>query len=143
MWSQNEGGCPWQLVAQERLRCTLGRKWRGRAGFAKLVAWMRSKAARALPLHEVERREEEQIREVAGAAARAYQRPRRWGVGHAVKRAEGQRLTEHRLRERGYVSIFGKVKIRRLAYGASGARSLMPLDEQLNLPERSYSYELQ
>jgi hypothetical protein len=112
--------------------------------FEELVAWMRSKPARTLPLHEVEQREEEQIREVARLLLQEHINARGQGaVGHAVKRADGQRLTEHRLRERGYVSIFGKVKIRRLAYGASGARSLMPLDEQLNLPERSYSYELQ
>jgi hypothetical protein len=41
------------------------------------------------------------------------------------------------------VSIFGKVQIHRLAYGAAGTRSIVPLDEQLNLPQRSYSYELQ
>jgi hypothetical protein len=52
-------------------------------------------------------------------------------------------LTEPRLRERRYVSIFGQVQIHRLAYGAAGTRALMPLDEQLNLPQRSYSYELQ
>ena len=60
-----------------------------------------------------------------------------------MKRADGQRLTEHRLRERSYVSIFGQVQIHRLAYGAAGTRATVPLDEQLNLPQRSYSYELQ
>jgi hypothetical protein len=41
------------------------------------------------------------------------------------------------------VSIFSKVQSRRVAYGAEGGRSLVPLNEQLNLPQRSYSYELQ
>ena len=112
--------------------------------FEKLVSWMESKQARALPLHEVERLEEEQIREVARRLLQEHSNARGHGtVGHAVKQADGQRLTEHRLRERSYVSIFGKVQIHRLAYGAAGTRSIMPLDKQLNLPQRSYSYELQ
>jgi hypothetical protein len=105
---------------------------------------MASKPARSLPLHEVERIEEEQIREVARLLLQEHINARgHGGVGHSVKRAEGQMLTEHRLRERSYVSIFGKVKIQRLAYGAQGACSIIPLDEQMNLPERSYSYEVQ
>jgi hypothetical protein len=112
--------------------------------FAELVSWMRSKAARALPRHEVERLEEEQIREVARRLLQEHINARGPGaVGHAGKRADGQRLTEQRLRERRYVSIFGQVQIHRLAYGAAGARSIVPLDKQLNLPQRSYSYELQ
>jgi hypothetical protein len=112
--------------------------------FAELVSWLRSKQARSLPLHEVERSEEEQIREVARRRLQEHINARGHGaVGHAVKREDGQRLTEHRLRERSYVSIFGTVQIHRLAYGAAGLRSIMPLDEQRNLPQRSYSYELQ
>jgi hypothetical protein len=112
--------------------------------FAQLVSWMRSKAARALPLHAVEQLEAERIREVARRLLQEHINTRGPGaVGHAVKRADGQRLTEHRLRERGYVSIFGQVRIHRLAYGAAGTRSIVPLDQQMNLPQRSYSYELQ
>lgn len=112
--------------------------------FEELVSWMTSKQARLLPLHEVERIEEEQIREVARLLLQEHLNARgHGGVGHGVKRADGNILTEHRLRERDYVSIFGKVKIERLAYGAAGARSILPLDEQMNLPQRSYSYELQ
>jgi hypothetical protein len=112
--------------------------------FAELVFWMRSKPARALPLPEVERLEEEQIREVARRLLQEHINARGHGAGgHAMKRADGQRLTEPRLRERSYVSLFGKVQIHRLAYGAGGTRSIVPLDEQLNLPQRSYSYELQ
>lgn len=112
--------------------------------FEELVFWMRSKQARSLPLHEVERIEEEQIREVARRLLQEHINARGHGaVGHAVKGVGGQRLTEHRLRERSYVSIFGQVQIHRLAYGALGARSILPLDAQLNLPQRLYSYELQ
>jgi hypothetical protein len=104
-------------------------------GFAELVGWMRSKAARALPLHEVERLEEERIREVARRLLQDHIKARGQGaVGHALKRADGQRLTEHRVRERRYVSLFGPVQIQRLAYGAAGTPAIVPLDQQLNLP---------
>ena len=102
--------------------------------FERLVGWMVSKQARALPLHEVERREEEQIREVARLLLQEHIIARGQGVvGYGIKWVTEELLTEHRLRERGYGSIFGKVTIRRVVYGAEGGRSLMPLDEQLNL----------
>jgi hypothetical protein len=112
--------------------------------FAELVSWMRSKPTRALPLHDVERLEEERIREVARQLLQEHINARGHGaVGHALKRADGQRLTAPRLRERRYVSIFGPVQIHRWAYGAAGTRAIAPLDKQMNLPQRSYSYELQ
>lgn len=112
--------------------------------FAGLIGWMRSPAARALPLHEVERVEEERIREVARQLLQEHIEARGQGaVGHALQRADGHRLTEHRVRTRRYVSLFGPVQIERLAYGAAGTAAIAPLDEQLNLPQRSYSYELQ
>jgi hypothetical protein len=112
--------------------------------FAGLMSWMTSPQACTLPLHEVERWEEEKIREGARLLLQEHIDARGPGAGgHGVKRAHGQLLTAHRLRERGYGSIFGTVKIRRVAYGAQGTESVMPLDEQLNLPQRSYSYEVQ
>ncbi len=111
--------------------------------FKELSAWMISKQAGSMALHEVEGIEEEQIREVARLLLQEHINTRGHGaVGHAVRRADGKMLTEHRVRQRGYVSIFGKVKIERVAYGAQGVRSIMPVDEQMNLPQRSYSYEL-
>ena len=91
--------------------------------FADLGSWMRSKPTRALPLHEVERREEERIRAVARQLRQEHLNARGHGaVGHGLKRADGQRLTEQRLRERRYGSIFGQVQIHRLAYGAAACR---------------------
>jgi hypothetical protein len=45
----------------------------------------------------------------------------------------------HGQRQRGYVSLFGKVVIQRRAYWKRGAGSVFPLDEALSLPERQYS----
>ena len=40
-------------------------------------------------------------------------------------------------------TVFGKVEVVRTAYAAAGQLSIHPLDEQLQLPERSFSYPLQ
>jgi hypothetical protein len=51
----------------------------------------------------------------------------------------------HYLRDvtRQYISIFGKVLIRRAYYFKEGTGGKYPLDGKLNLPEQSYSYLLQ
>jgi len=46
-------------------------------------------------------------------------------------------------RDIDYLSIFGPVKIPRSYYYKKGHVGICPLDEQLNLPERKYSYLLQ
>lgn len=47
------------------------------------------------------------------------------------------------LRRRSLLTIFGKVCVERLRYASRRGICLHPLDEQLQLPARSYSYELQ
>ena len=42
--------------------------------------------------------------------------------------------------ERGLMTLFGEVEVRRKGYGARGKRSVYPLDAQLNLPEDMYSH---
>ena len=39
----------------------------------------------------------------------------------------------------GYVSVFGKVEVKRACYWRRGKGSQYPLEEALSLPERSYS----
>lgn len=48
-----------------------------------------------------------------------------------------------RFRERDYFSIFGKIKISRTCYRTKDHAGVMPLDAQVNLPTRCYSYLLQ
>jgi hypothetical protein len=65
-------------------------------------------------------------------------------VGPAVTRADGLLLPrEQKLRGRDYFSIFGKFKVARTCYRAPGEPGIFPLDAQVNLPERCYSYFLQ
>lgn len=42
-------------------------------------------------------------------------------------------------KKRRYVSVFGEVRVRRASYWCKGQGSIFPLDEQLSLPERSFS----
>lgn len=44
--------------------------------------------------------------------------------------------------ERGLMSLFGEVVVRRKGYGTPGVSSLFPLDAQLNLPPDKYSHGL-
>jgi hypothetical protein len=56
---------------------------------------------------------------------------------------EAVELEYHDDRDVDYLSIFGPIKITRSYYYRKGHGGLCPLDEQLNLPERKYSYLLQ
>jgi len=65
-------------------------------------------------------------------------------VGPAVTRADGMLLPrEQTLRGRDYFSIFGKFKVARTCYRAPGETGIVPLDAQVNLPQRCYSSCLQ
>src|SRR5215207_10882010 len=79
------------------------------------------------------------------AAMKLYFAQRGTGdVGPAVTRADGVLLPrEQRLRERDYFSLFGKFAVPRTCYRTPGEPGLFPLDAQVNLPERCYSYFLQ
>jgi hypothetical protein len=50
---------------------------------------------------------------------------------------------EQRLHQRTLHTILGEVIVARTAYAAAGQASVHPLDEQLQLPARSFSYPLQ
>lgn len=53
------------------------------------------------------------------------------------------RLGYKRLHARRIVSLVGELRVRRVGYGAPGRDSVHPLDAELCLPARSYSYEYQ
>jgi hypothetical protein len=65
-------------------------------------------------------------------------------VGPTLKLDNGKILEkESCLRGRDYYSIFGKFKVPRTCYRADGFWGVMPLDFQVDLPNRCYSYFLQ
>jgi hypothetical protein len=64
-------------------------------------------------------------------------------MGETHTNAEGVTRPLHTTKkEKIYFSIFGKIVIERAYYWLKGKGGLCPLDEELNLPEDSYSYLL-
>ena len=63
--------------------------------------------------------------------------------GQTLECGDGARYRYAGTRERKYLSIFGQFPIVRAYYMTKGGSGLFPLDFQLNLPHRKYSYILQ
>lgn len=64
-------------------------------------------------------------------------------AGKNIAMGDGVVLKRNRRRAIDYISIFGKVEISRFYYWSKGAPGICPLDSELNLPDRAYSYHLQ
>ena len=113
------------------------------AKFAELVAHLQSGETQSMTHSELERELEEKGRELLRTLLQEHLDTR--GPGEAsepVVDAEGEQRKVKRLHERSLATVFGKVEVRRLGYGAAGADSLHPLDGELNLPRELYSHEL-
>lgn len=64
--------------------------------------------------------------------------------GESVKGRDGRELRYHGVKSRTYFSIFGKLRIGRAYYwNDGGEEGTCPLDAELKLPRRRYSYLLQ
>jgi len=118
-----------------------------RQGFAALEKWTFAEDTMKRPGHEVEAELFEQGREVLRKLLEAHYRARGQGdVGPALEVSDESEAVPHthrRLQERHQSTLFGEIKIERLAYHAPGQESIRPLDEDVQLPERSFSYEVQ
>jgi len=118
-----------------------------RRQFSNLEAWLCAPDTLRLPLHEVERQQEPQSREMQRLLLQSHVDARGIGdVGRALRVMIDGRVTlytHRRLHTRVLRTIVGPITIRRLSYGRVGADSLHPLDEALQLPARSFSYALQ
>jgi hypothetical protein len=115
--------------------------------FGLLQGWSQSRAALSAPADEVEKELLQGGYEVLRRLLDENFKARGVGdVGRAVLRqgADSEmRLGYRRVHPCEYESVFGTVPIDRLGYGAPGESSIHPLDEELNLPRRRYSYVLQ
>jgi hypothetical protein len=115
--------------------------------FHDLEQWLISPVAQASPLHLVERQQDLKGREVQRLLLQSHVDFRGNGdVGPALRVAQGDSIdsfTHRRLQRRTLKTVFGEIDIDRMAYCCEGKRSIHPLDESLQLPERSFSYELQ
>jgi len=121
---------------------------RARKAFEELEGWVLSASAQALPLQDVEVEMEQRSREINRMMLQAHLNQRGTGYSGRVLRCPTAVGTIAELRARRndpceIVSIFGSIKANRTAYVAEGQAAVHPLDAQLNLAARSFSYEVQ
>jgi hypothetical protein len=109
-----------------------------------------SEESHQLPLHDVEREQERRGREIQRLLLEAHVAQRGTGdVGLAVEvgatdsPGEGALHAHRRLDPRRPQTIFGEITVERMGYCRAGAATVHPLDDQLQLPYRSFSDELQ
>lgn len=118
-----------------------------RKAFRDTEEWIISERALSLPEHEVEAELERQGREVTRLMLQAHLWERGTGrVGEALEVCyAGGDVIQKEGRDDPWqlLSIFGEVEVKRTAYAAAGRESVHPLDEEIQKPKRSFSYELQ
>ena len=111
-----------------------------------LERFLAGAATDRLGLSEIERGSERRGREIVRAAIQSHLDSRSPGdIGPAVilSSPDGPvALTHKRARTRRLLTLFGEVQVTRVGYGARGHASVCPLDAELALPARAYSYEI-
>ena len=120
----------------------------GRAAFWDLERWLLSSASMRLSLSGVESEAELLGQELLRLQLQAHLVHRGTGdCGAAlrVERGDGPPVhyTHKRLRTRSVVTLFGPVSVTRMGYGRPGCGAVYPLDAELQLPARRFSYEVQ
>lgn len=113
------------------------------SAYSDVKGYLGSEEALRMKHSDLEREIEEKVRELARRLLQEHFDAR--GPGEAVEPVvdgDGVERRGARLQERELLTVFGKVVVRRLGYGAAGVESLHPKDASLNLPEESYSLEL-
>ena len=122
----------------------------GAEAFRDLERFLSDAADARLGLSELERGSERRARELARLELQAHVNSRGDGdLGAAIilpaDPHDGRplRLAYKRPHTRSVLTLFGELRITRIGYGAPGHKALHPLDVELCLPERIYSYECQ
>ena len=114
--------------------------------FGRLSEWVTSQVALQMQADQVEKQIEKGGREVLRLLLQGHFDAR--GIGRVADNLECDRggpviLEPGQIHKRAYESLFGPVAIARLAYSQVGQSSLHPLDRELNLPLRKFSYPVQ
>jgi hypothetical protein len=100
--------------------------------------------AQSMEIGEVERSLLSMLMRVGRQALMSFLKEKGSGYqGKEIINAQGERLPYVRDRKCVYRSVFGPIEINRAYYQAKGAPGVFPLEEEINLPEKSYSYFLQ
>jgi hypothetical protein len=120
----------------------------GQEAFRDLESWLCSDACQRLGLLAIEREIECRGQEVHRLLLQEHIDRRGTGdvgVALCVGSPEGSTVfyTHKRLHVRSLITLFGEISIARTGYGRRGHRSFHPLDAELQLPARIYSYEVQ
>ncbi|MDA8357598.1 MAG: ISKra4 family transposase [Actinomycetota bacterium] len=119
----------------------------GRGALGDLERYLERARRRRAGLSELERSSVTKSRQIARLSLQKHLRSRGDGdVGDALV-IEGEdgplRLAYKKRHSRRIVSLVGELSISRVGYAAPGHPSIHPLDAELCLPARSYSYEVQ
>ena len=118
-----------------------------RQQFSALESWLASAPALHLPFHCVESQQQDKSREIQRLLLQSHVRQRGNGDVGVALRAIGESgealYTHRRLQRRTLKTTVGPVHIDRFGYRHQGSASIHPLDEAMQLPARSFSYDLQ
>lgn len=118
-----------------------------RIKFNQMEQWLYSCDTITREFNFVENGVETNGRELLRLMLQAYIENRGIGdVGNAIMVIHNgmqSRYSSKRIDVRSIITVFGKVRIRRTGYYCAGHRAIHPLDEQMQLPHRLYSYEVQ
>lgn len=118
-----------------------------RQQFSALESWLASAPALHLPFHCVESQQQDKSREIQRLLLESHVRQRGNGDVGVALRAIGESdealYTHRRLQRRTLKTTVGPVHIDRFGYRRQGSASIHPLDEAMQLPARSFSYDLQ
>ncbi len=119
----------------------------GVEAFQDLERYLSGQAAASAGLSELERESERRGRELLRLALQAHIDARGDGdVGQAIVLTDADgpvRLAYKRVHARPLVTLFGELTVTRMGYGAPGREAIHPLDAELQLPGRLWSYECQ
>ena len=110
-----------------------------------LERFLAGAAADRLGFSEIERGSECRGREIVRASIQTHLDSRSPGdVGPAISlnSPDGTAALTHKRSHTRRVLLFGEVSVTRVGYGAPGHDSVHPLDSELALPARAYSYEI-
>jgi hypothetical protein len=111
--------------------------------FRKLVHYVRDEA-QSQDAYTVERHLFRESRRMLLHLLAAYFEQKAGGnVGKAIQTEAGEVLPCERLKTRRYLNVFGELELRRFYYHEDGLSGVLPLDQDTNLPERTYSYLVQ
>jgi hypothetical protein len=115
---------------------------RSQMEFDWIVSFLQSPEAASMTESELERQIEKRTRELMRLLLQEHIERRGPGMCEQVQGADGLERTRVRLQTRQIETVFGAIEENRAGYGHPKAKSLHPLDAELNLAPERYSLEL-